>query len=77
MSHLTPQAKKVLSALMQKRLVTRLTMMHLGVMNLTARITEIRGAGYNVECENDVDIDGNRFGKFKLAKKKQAPARAA
>jgi len=63
---MTPQSNKVLTALKNGRSVTRVTAMHMGVMNLTARITDLRNAGHDVICEMKHDIDGNRYGAFAL-----------
>ena len=64
--YLSPQAQTVLEALEAGHLVTRLTMMNLGVMNLTARMAELRNAGYSIVCKMDKDLRGNRYGKFSL-----------
>ena len=62
----TPQTQKVLKLLKSGKSVTRLTAMHYGIMNLTARITDLRKAGIPVRCEMKYDMDGNRYGSFSL-----------
>jgi hypothetical protein len=61
------QVNKLYKAMHEGRSVTRVTAMHMGVMNLTARITDLRNAGINVECVMKTDTDGNRYGSFQLA----------
>ena len=61
-----PQTQKVLKLLTSGKSVTRLTAMHYGIMNLTARITDLRKAGIPVRCEMKHDMDGNRYGSFSL-----------
>lgn len=62
---LTPQASKVLG-LLRKGKLTRLIAMHYGVMNITARLADLRRFGYKVECHNKRDSEGNRYGEFHL-----------
>ncbi|MDO8839664.1 MAG: helix-turn-helix domain-containing protein [Parvibaculum sp.] len=64
---LTRQARLVLRSLEAGRATTRVTAMHYGVMNLTARISELRNAGYDVVCTIHRDVAGNKYGEFKLA----------
>lgn len=61
------QTQKIYQAMHEGRSVTRVTAMHMGVMNLTARIADLRNAGINVDCVMRYDTDGNRYGSFKLA----------
>ena len=62
----TPQTRKVLE-LLKKGHLTRLTAMHYGVMNLTARISDLRSLGWTVNCTTKRDSEGNRYGDFTLA----------
>ena len=61
------QTQKLLTQMRAGRSVTRLTAMHSGVMNLTARIADLRAAGHNVICTMKTDMDGNEYGDFSLA----------
>lgn len=61
------QNRKLLTMLQEGRLVTRVTAMHYGMMNLTARITDLRNAGHKVTCVTEYDADGHRYGSFSLA----------
>lgn len=62
----TPQTRKVLK-LLERGHLTRLTAMHYGVMNLTARIADLRNLGWTVDCNVKRDSEGNRYGRFTLA----------
>jgi hypothetical protein len=64
---LAPQTQKLLTILEAGRSVTRVTAMHYGIMNLTARIADLRNAGFTVVCTTKRDVDGNRYGEFSLA----------
>lgn len=64
---LSKQARLVLRSLEAGRSVTRVTAMHYGVMNLTARISELRNAGYEITCTMRRDVAGDRYGEFVLA----------
>jgi hypothetical protein len=63
----TSQNGKLLAQMKSGRSVTRVTAFSYGVMNLTARIADLRNGGYDVKCDNRVDCDGSRYGSFKLA----------
>ena len=60
------QNEKLLRMMERGRKVTRLTALHAGVMNLTARIADLRNAGHNVVCTMDSDEDGNEYGVFTI-----------
>lgn len=62
------QNAKLLKLMKDGRSVTRLTAMHYGIMNLTARISELRGAGHNVVCTMKTDLNGAEYGEFTLAR---------
>ena len=64
---MTPQATKLLTTLRAGRSVTRLTAMHMGIMNLTARVADLRNAGHEVACvwKSD-DVNGTKYGSFTL-----------
>lgn len=64
---LSPQAKKLLGLLRSGRAVTRLIAMHYGIMNVTARLTELRAFGFAVACKMKHDLNGNRYGEWSLA----------
>lgn len=61
------QAMKVLNIIQTSGSVTRLTAMHYGIANITARIAELRSAGIQVQCEENRDMNGARYGKWTLA----------
>lgn len=61
---ITPKAKLVYDLMKRDGGVTRLTAMHAGIPNLTARIAELRNAGMIIDCENKIDIRGDRYGKW-------------
>lgn len=60
------QCGKLLRLMERGRSVTRLTALHYGIMNLTARISDLRNAGYDVRCQWRRDDDGNDYGSFSL-----------
>lgn len=68
---LTSQAEQVLDLILRDGRVTRLSAMHYGVANLTARITELRdrldGHGIDVACTEKRDANGHRYGVWSLA----------
>lgn len=49
------------------RKVTRVTAMSMGIMNLTARISDLRGKGHDVMCDMKTDTLGREYGEFHLA----------
>ena len=61
------QNQKLLNSMRDGRTVSRLTAMHMGVMNLTARISDLRSFGHDVRCEMKTDTEGNQYGSFSLA----------
>ena len=63
---LTKQATQVLNLIKRDGSVTRLTAMHYGVANLTARIAELRDYGYDVECIEKRDASNRRYGSWRL-----------
>lgn len=69
MKFTAPQTQKVYDLLKSGQSLTRLTAMHYGVMNLTARITDLRNAGIKVQCDLKHDLDGNRYGSFYMIDK--------
>lgn len=64
----TPQAKKVYELLQRDGRVTRLTALHYGVANVTARVAELRRLGIAVECEVVQDAEGREYGRWFLSK---------
>ena len=60
------QAAKVVDIIGRDSSITRLTAMHYGIANVTARIAELRNAGIQVLCENKVDAAGKRYGRWTL-----------
>jgi hypothetical protein len=61
---LTKQAQQVLDLIERDGHITRLTAMHYGIANVTARITELRDAGIMVNCFVAKDADGSRYGRW-------------
>jgi hypothetical protein len=66
MRSLTKQAQQVLDLIDRDGHVTRLTAMHYGVANVTARITELRNAGHFVVCNLAKDANGSRYGRWSI-----------
>lgn len=64
---LSKQGKKVLELIQRDGRVTRMTALHYGVANVTARIAELRYEGFNVVCEVKVDAEGREYGNWKIA----------
>ena len=60
------QNQKILKMLHEGKKITRLKAMHYGIMNLTARISELRNAGYDIRCRMRTDADGREYGEFYL-----------
>lgn len=68
------QQNKILKMLKEGRTLTRLKAFHYGIMNLTARISDLRNAGYDVRCRWKEDADGNSYGEFYLEEGSEAAA---
>jgi helix-turn-helix protein len=50
----------------EKRSVSRLSALTgLGIANLTARITDLRDAGYEIDTEIKVDMRGQKYASYK------------
>lgn len=64
---LTEQGRKTLNLIKRDGRVTRLTALHYGIANLTARIAELREEGYAVDCEIKLDANGRKYGSWFLA----------
>ena len=61
------QAAKVLDLIKRDGRVTRLTAMHYGIANLTARISELRlYGGLDIVCTEKVDAVGRRYGEWTI-----------
>lgn len=61
------QCEKLINLLKAGRSVTRVTAMHYGIMNLTARIADLRlRYNLNVICTRKNDANGNSYGSFSL-----------
>lgn len=60
------QNMKILKMLKDGKTITRLTAMHYGIMNLTARISELRNFGYDIRCRMKKDAEGREYGEFYL-----------
>lgn len=60
------QTQKILKMLKDGKTITRLIAMHYGIMNLTARISELRSVGYDVKCRMKKDEQGREYGEFYL-----------
>lgn len=63
---LTKQGKQVLDLMRRDGRVTRMTALHYGVANLTARIAELRVEGYAVDCSVKLDANGKEYGVWTL-----------
>lgn len=68
------QNKFLIGLLKKGRTITRLEAMHYGIMNLTARISELRDMGHNVLCRDKRDLNGARYGEFYLKRQRKAAA---
>lgn len=84
MNYLSPekmaaQTQQLLDLLNRDGKVTRLTAMHYGIANVTARIADLRRRhGVNVVCTEKRDANGARYGEWSLpAKYLQQCANAA
>ncbi len=60
------QNMKILTMLKSGKTITRLIAMHYGIMNLTARISELRNFGYDIRCRMKKDAEGREYGEFYL-----------
>lgn len=75
------QCKKVRDLLRRDGSITRLTAMHYGIANVTARIADLRlRYGYDIKCDIREDAEGNRYGTWSIkepaaVKKLEAGAR--
>lgn len=63
---LSPQARKMLELLVRDGRVTRLTAMHVGICNPTARVADLRRLGWEVECAIKLDPMGREYGSWTL-----------
>lgn len=61
---ISKQGKKVLELLRRDGYITRLTALHYGVANLTARIAELRVIGLNIGCDVRLDANGKEYGRW-------------
>lgn len=61
-SFLSKQSKQVLDLIRRDGRVTRLTALHYGVANLTARIADLRASGFLIDCEVKLDANGKEYG---------------
>lgn len=68
MNKMNAQTEKLLGLLNRDGHVTRLTAMHYGVANITARIADLRlRHDVNVVCEVCRDAAGRRYGRWHVA----------
>jgi hypothetical protein len=58
------QAARVAEIIKADGGITRLTAMHYGIANVTARIAELRTAGVNVLCEMKKDQNAREYGRW-------------
>lgn len=63
---MAPQTQRVYDLLANGHRLTRVIAMHYGIMNLTARLADLRNMGYRIHCVTKRDMDGNRYGEFHL-----------
>lgn len=68
------QNQKLLSMFANGQDITRLTAMHYGIQNLTARIADLRNMGWQVDCVEKRDQEGQRYGSFSLHPSERALA---
>jgi hypothetical protein len=68
------QSQQVLNLIKRDGSITRLTAMHYGIANLTARIADLRREGHAIRCVEKVDAKGRTYGVWKLPKEVKAPA---
>ena len=68
------QNQKLLKMLAQGEEITRLTGMHYGIQNLTARVADLRNMGWQVDCVEKRDQNGQRYGSFTLHPSERAIA---
>lgn len=67
------QNDKLQKMLLDGRKVTRVIAMHYGIMNLTARIADLRiRRALDIRCGWQTDADGNRYGEFYIANQQAA-----
>lgn len=57
----------LLKTMLEGRKVTRVTALSMGVMNLTARIANLRARGHDVRCAMKTDTLGRKYGEFFIA----------
>lgn len=57
--------------LLKGETLTRVTAMHYGIMNVTARIAELRNDGFNVKCRWKMDAEGAEYGSWYIPRDEQ------
>lgn len=68
------QNQKLLKMLAEGEEITRLKAMHYGIQNLTARVADLRNMGWQVDCVEKRDHEGQRYGSFTLHPSERAIA---
>lgn len=66
MVKLSPQACRVVDLLTSFSKLSQMGALHEGVQSLTARIAELRRAGYEIERRWAYDGRGHRYGTYRL-----------
>lgn len=71
-SELTPQSLIVLKHLAAGKVLDRAgAMLHYGIQNLTARIADLRSAGFDVRCRMEADMNGREHGVWFVDQREQ------
>jgi hypothetical protein len=68
LSNASPQAKKLYNLMDRDGYVTRLTAAHYNIPNITARVSELRRIGIDVDCSVTKDAEGHEYGRWTIVK---------
>lgn len=66
----SPQAQQLAKLIKRDGRVTRMTALHYGIANVTARVAELRIEGFAVDCEVKTDASGNEYGSWYISNPK-------
>lgn len=69
---MTPQTKQTLDVLKKDQGITIMTAMHYGITNLSARLSDLKDAGFEVVREQKKDLRGQKYSRWYLTE--HAPA---
>lgn len=64
---MSPQAKQVLNILKRDEGITLMTAAHYGVPNLSARLSDLKEAGYVINREQKKDLAGKKYSRWTLS----------